>query len=104
MRKGGGGTNDRAERDPGLAVGGFGEARSRVLVLACAWLAGLAACEVLEEIEAAEAGPRVYKKPKPFEGLTRKPVCAECAPGEASEGEGAWRAPPRKWAWSLGGV
>ena len=31
--------------------------------------------------------PRLYKKPKPFEGLTRKPVCGACAAEEARKRE-----------------
>jgi hypothetical protein len=38
--------------------------------------------------------PKWYKKPKPFEGLTRKPVCAGCAIEEERGSEGARREPP----------
>ena len=34
--------------------------------------------------------PEPYKKPKPFEGLTRKPVCAACA---VEDGQGREEAP-----------
>jgi IS1 family transposase len=40
--------------------------------------------------------PRAYKRPKPFEGLTRKPVCAACAAEEEREGEGVPREAPPK--------
>jgi len=35
-----------------------------------------------------------YKKPKPFEGLTRKPVCALCERGESEIGEAPSEGPP----------
>jgi hypothetical protein len=40
--------------------------------------------------------PKPYKKPKPFEGLTRKPVCAACATEEARQRERMPREPPPK--------
>ena len=46
--------------------------------------------------------PKPYKKAKPFEGLTRKPVCAACAAEEAREKEKAWREPPPKIARTRG--
>ena len=40
--------------------------------------------------------PRLYKKPKPFEGLTRKPMCEAClAEAEAKESAEKREAPPR---------
>lgn len=40
--------------------------------------------------------PKWYKKPKPFAGLTRKPVCEACAAKEAGEREEGRREPPPK--------
>ena len=37
---------------------------------------------------------RWYKKPKPFEGLTRKPVCALCERGESEIGQASSEGPP----------
>jgi hypothetical protein len=40
--------------------------------------------------------PKLYKKPKPFEGVTRKPVCEAClAEAEAKESAEKREAPPR---------
>jgi hypothetical protein len=40
--------------------------------------------------------PKLYKKPKPFEGLTRKPVCEQCvAEAEKQEREGKGEPPPK---------
>ena len=36
---------------------------------------------------------KLYQKPKPFEGLTREPVCAQCA-AEGAEGEERFRRMP----------
>ena len=57
-----GGTNDRAERDPGLAVGGAGEASSNVLVSACPRLAGLGAFEMVEEAKTAQAASQAVQE------------------------------------------
>jgi IS1 family transposase/transposase-like protein len=40
--------------------------------------------------------PKLYRKPKPFAGLTRKPVCAQCAAAEAAEQGRVSREPPPK--------
>ena len=38
--------------------------------------------------------PKRYRKPKPVEGLTRKPVCALCEHGESKAAWALFRMPP----------
>ena len=62
-----GGTDDRAECDPGLVDGCALQADSCVLVPASPRLARVGACETVEEAETAEASAVLAENEHPFE-------------------------------------
>ena len=64
-----GGTDDRAERDPGLVVGSLGMVGGDVLVCVRSLLARLAVREVVEEAKAPEASTQAVQEAKAIRGV-----------------------------------